>query len=74
MELFSYVHDNPDVAVTDGTKAALSYLESCSKMFENGCLSHSKITEINCDTLKSINDGYKFFTTWFDQIKSQGNN
>ncbi|XP_019856162.1 PREDICTED: uncharacterized protein LOC109584761 [Amphimedon queenslandica] len=70
-ELFSYLHDNPNQSLSDGTKAVLSYLESCSKIFENGFLSHSKITDINCDTMKSINEGYKFFTRWLDQIRCQ---
>lgn len=60
-----------DESLSDGTKAVLSYLESRSKTFENGFLSHSKITDI---TMKSVNEGYNFFTRCLDQVRSQGNN
>ena len=71
-ELFSYVTDYPKEGIADGTKATLSYLEACSKIFENGFLSHHKISSLNSEALKSINDGYSFFKLWLDQIMAQG--
>ena len=40
-----------------------SYLEACNKIFENGFLSHKRIFDMDSEVLKSINDGYKFFTS-----------
>ena len=43
-ELFMYVDNNQEQAISDGTKATLSYIEACNKIFEEGFLSHKKIT------------------------------
>ena len=50
----------------------LSYLEACRKIFENGFLSHHKISSLDSEALNSINDGYKFFKMWLDQIIEEG--
>lgn len=71
-ELFLYVSGNPEQAVTDGSKATLSYLEACSKLFENGFLSHEKVDNLDCNALKSINEGFAFFTSWLNQIMDKG--
>ena len=71
-ELFQYVSENEDSAIADGSKATLLYLEACSKLFENGFLSHGRISIMDSDVLKSIDDGYRFFTSWLNQILSNG--
>ena len=71
-ELFLYVSENEEQAKADGYKNTLSYLEACNKIFENGFLSHKRIFDMDSEVLKSINDGYKFFTLWLDQILEAG--
>ena len=70
-ELFLYVNGNEE-SVADGLKAVLSYLEACNKLFENGFLSHGRISNIESEVLKFINNGYRFFTSWLDQILNNG--
>ena len=69
-ELFLYVNGNEE-SVADGSKT-LSYLEACNKLFENGFLSHGRISNMESEVLKSINNGYRFFTSWLDQILNNG--
>ena len=69
-----YVDNNQEQAIFDGTKATLSYVEACNKIFEEGFLSHKKITNMDSEVLKSINEGYKFFTSWLNQILDDGKN
>ena len=69
-----YIANNQEQAISDGTKATLSYLEACNKIFEEGFLSHKKITNMDSEVLKSINEGYKLFTSWLNQILDDGKN
>ncbi len=48
------------------------YLEACSKVFENGFLSHERILDMDSKVLKSIEEGFSFFTKWLDQIIVSG--
>lgn len=59
-ELFMYVDNNQEQAISNGTKATLSYLEACNKICE-GFLSHKKITNMDSVVLKSINEGLQVF-------------
>ena len=45
------------------------YLTACNKLFENGFLSHFKITEDNRTVLNSIQDGYSFFVDWYEALE-----
>lgn len=51
-----------------------AYLEACSKLFEKGFLSHDRVMNMDSEVLKSISEGYNFFTTWMDQILENGMN
>ena len=57
-ELFLYVNGNEE-SVGDGSKVVLSFLEACNKLFENGFLSHGRISNMESDVLKSINNRYR---------------
>jgi hypothetical protein len=46
----------------------LKYLEACNKIFRNGLLRHKRITDMNSDVLRAIEDGYTFFSEWICQI------
>ena len=63
-------HAGEGHAVT--TLKTLQYLEACSKIFEKGFLSHDMIKDIDSRVLKSIEEGYSFFTRWIDWILKQG--
>ena len=71
-ELYRYTNENPSEADVQSTKKTLQYLEACNKLFEEGFLSHRKITDINSDVLKSISQGYEFFTSWINQLIENG--
>ena len=47
--------------LTTLNKQLLMVPKQCSKIFENGFISHHKISSLDSDALNSINDGYKFF-------------
>ena len=49
------------------------YLEACQKLFENGFLSHRRIFHVDSCVLKSIQDGYAFFTEWYKNLSEEGN-
>ena len=68
----SYNVNGNEASVGDGSKAVLSFLEACNKLFENGFLSHGRISNMESDVLKSINNGYRFFSSWLDQILNNG--
>ena len=70
-ELYRYITENPQED-TDATRKTLSYLEACNKLFEKGFLSHNRIMDVNSEVLQSINEGYRFFTTWMNQILEKG--
>jgi hypothetical protein len=59
-ELYRYISEYPDNEDIPSVRCTLNYLESCNKMFEKGFLSHSKILDMDSDTLKSIDEGFQF--------------
>ena len=48
------------------------FLEACHKIFEQGFLSHDKVTDVDCHVLQSIWEEYHFFTNWIDQVINEG--
>ena len=60
--------DAPQIQLT------LKYLEACNKIFENGLLSHDRVTDTNCDILRSIREGYDFFCNWHRSLVETGKN
>ena len=71
-ELHSYSHQTPAPRDSFSAKLALSYLEACNKIFERGLLSHDKVTSSDCQVVLNIQEGYKFFTEWLDEIYETG--
>lgn len=67
-ELYKYVIENQTEASKDGTTNTLAYLEACNKLFENGFLSHKRILSMESDVIKSIKEGYEFFTGWMNEV------
>ena len=71
-ELYWYVHQNPPPVDADTTKETWQYLQACHKLFEIGFLSHNKINSLDSPTLKNIDDGYKYFTSWLSTLLQEG--
>lgn len=71
-ELYRYINEHPHQEDVACVKNTLKYLEACNKIFEKGYLSHSKITDMNSEVLTSIDEGYKFFVNWLDQVLEKG--
>ena len=44
------------------------YLEGCNKLFERGLLCHTKIKDESSEVLKSIDEGYLFFSNWMESL------
>ena len=44
----------------------IQYLEACNKLFENGFLSHHKITLRDRSVIESLDEGFWFFIGWCD--------
>ena len=69
-ELNHHISEYPDSS--DSTKKTLLFLEACSSLFEHGFLSSDKVESMNCDVMKHITKGYKFFTDWFMKVLEEG--
>lgn len=70
-ELVSYC--SPDVGTPpDDSESVLEvwkYLTACNKLFEHGFLSSRHVKTLEDDVvLGNINDGYKYFVEWFDEL------
>ncbi|XP_065907460.1 uncharacterized protein [Dysidea avara] len=64
-ELFDYTQQHQDA---NQVKYTMKYLEACSKIFENGLLSHDRVTDVNSAILKNIREGFKFFRSWHNSL------
>ena len=49
-------------------ECTLKFLEACNLMFENGFLSHDRVSISNKQVLANIDEGYEFFCKWLDGI------
>lgn len=50
----------------------LQYLQACHNLFEEGFLSHERITDMESTLLKNIDEGYEYFTSWLSTLLSEG--
>lgn len=48
----------------------IQFLEATNKLFENGFLSHRKISSADETTLASIRTGFSFFCHWYSTLES----
>ncbi|XP_065911308.1 uncharacterized protein [Dysidea avara] len=71
-ELYKYCKQDPAPSDSVSVELCLKYLEACNKLFENGYLSHKKIVSLQSPVLKSIEDGYSYFTTWHKNLSTKG--
>ncbi len=55
-----------------GTRMALKFLTAVNSLFEEGFLSHEKITSSNSPILQGMETGYHFFTGWVDPLLKDG--
>ncbi len=69
-ELQSYLHPANGIRPHDydSVSPCLKYLQACNKIFENGFLSHDRITTPQSPVLGNIHNGYQFFVDWFDTL------
>lgn len=72
MELYAYVHQTPPPEDAATTSETLAYLEACSKLFEQGFLSHDRIHNMDSKILKNIHKGYSYFSSWLNSILEKG--
>ena len=72
-EIFRHLSESADNSnVLQSDKNTLKYLEACNKMFERGFLSHDRISDMNSEVLRSINEGFQFFVNWSNEILLNG--
>ena len=48
--------------------AAADYLEACNQLFEQGILSHSKVTHLESHVLVNLKRGLFFFQSWHQHL------
>ena len=68
-ELKEHLYLNPD---NKSLSLTIQYLEACSKIFEEGLLSHDKIQSGDTHILETMKDGFYFFMGWCDQNIENG--
>ena len=56
----------------DSVRQTYGYLSACNKLFENGFLSHSRITQNDRSVLHHIDNGYSFFVQWYNNLEPHG--
>ena len=71
-ELFKYCKQNPAPSDAVNVELCLKYLEAYNKLFENGFLSHKQVLSLQSPVLKSIDDGFSYFTTWHNNLTTKG--
>ena len=49
----------------------VKYLESCNMIFENGILSHEKITRSDSIPLVNMEIGLKWFLQWKEELQTE---
>ncbi len=77
-ELFSYANPDEGARPQDNAPvmATYNYLSALSKLFENGFLlssrdGSSKITNMDAQVLRNIQEGYEFFKDWWQALDEE---
>ena len=47
------------------------YLQACNLLFENGILSHEKITSVSSKALLNMAEGMKWFIKWKEELQDE---
>ena len=71
-ELFSYVSTEPPPCDAPSVKCTLKYLTACNQLFEQGLLSHGRVSLKDTKILDSIKKGYSFFSNWLQSLLEEG--
>ena len=50
----------------------LQFLQAVASLFEQGFLTHERITSTNSPILHSMQFGYNYFSTWLEHLLEQG--
>lgn len=48
-----------------------NYLKACSMIFENGILSHEKITSMSSTSIANMTEGMKWFHKWKEELQQE---
>ena len=68
-ELGEYLDSKPKDA--SSAKLVLRYLQALQKLFEEGFLTHERITSLQSSILTQMESGYNFFTNWLESLLDQ---
>ena len=74
-ELQEYASELPatEKSVSDQTISTVEYLKACNKIFERGILAKKGfIKDSSSPLIRSMEDGFNFFTNWLDEKLIQG--
>jgi len=74
-ELQEYASELPatEKSVSDQTISTVEYLKACNKIFERGVLAKKGfIKDSSSSLIRSMEDGFNFFTNWLDEKLMQG--
>ena len=50
----------------------LQFLQAVASLFEQGFLTHERITSTNSPILYGMQFGYSYFSTWLEHLLEQG--
>jgi len=62
------VTENPSANDVNSVKLTLQYLGACRDLFEEGFLSHKKITTMKSEPMVSIQKGFSHFRRWHEKL------
>lgn len=69
-ELREYLDSKPVDAAS--VEKSLQFLQALANLFEQGFLSHDRITSTNSPILHNMQFGYSFFCAWLEHLLEQG--
>jgi len=72
-ELYDYVSKHPTADDNASVTLTLRYLEACKKLFEEGFLSHKRVSSCDSSVLASIRTGFNHFANWHKDLSAKGN-
>ena len=66
--MIAAIREVADKTSAETHKLTADYLTACSFIFENGILSHEKVTSKNSTPLINIAEGLKWFLKWKEEL------
>ena len=66
--MLSAIRELAEKTGSQSHSATADYLEACNQIFEQGILSHSKVTHHESHVLLNLKRGFTFFQSWHQHL------